>query len=298
MRKIIFLSMSANKQPYTAEEEVVKKTWAKDIIDGKYEGCSFYAYSASSNKRSYVKENHIYIDASDSLEGTYDKTYKCFLFLLENYNFDYIVRTNTSTYINVQLVTDFINQLPETDDKIYCTRLISCVPKYEKNIGVFPCGLFYFFAQKVVKNAVHAYRKREKSSGVDDYCLFRDLKEYYNKQNNDFKKMLVCYDMLYPTSGLNYSFEKYNGIFSIRLKLDGKNRSMVIPYMEQLHHFVKQEEKKFTIPKHLSTQGINYDWHINSSREKNYRTPYKKTVLIRPITRALQLKRIKFRGLN
>ena len=310
MKKIIFLSMSANFSPYIEEEEAVKETWAKDIIDGKYEGCSFYGYSASPNQENYTEGNHIYVDALDDLNGTYNKTYKCFKFLLENYDFDYIVRTNTSTYINVQLVVDFINQLPEDDDKIYCTRLIQRARRRDQFPGGRPAGLFFIMGRQVLDDVMEASKSIGRRVGVDDFMLFMCLYRLYHRRKIDWQSKIVCYDMRFPIWGINYSYEDYNGIFCARLKLHSEDRSNIIPLMQELHTAIQNEEKRFELPQHLSTQGVNYNYNAQPkpalkeeemSKISMMSSPaVRRAILRRPLERGASniRKRIQFRGVK
>jgi hypothetical protein len=50
----------------------------------------------------------------ETLLNTNPKTIAGLRYMLDNYDFDYLLRTNTSTYLNRQLLADFVRELPET----------------------------------------------------------------------------------------------------------------------------------------------------------------------------------------
>ena len=111
--------MSCNQNFFIREENLIKQTYAKDIIEKKIENIDFWSYSASQDNKIHInKEIHrIEVPCDDSLLGTYQKTIKTLKVIQYlNIKYDYIVRTNCSTYINVQLLNNFIQSLE--DDKI------------------------------------------------------------------------------------------------------------------------------------------------------------------------------------
>lgn len=115
--------MSCNQDLFINQENNIKNLYAKDIIDGKYENIDFWIYTASKDNKFHVnKQQHkLYIPCDDSLEGTYIKTLKTFSLINKlNLEYDYIIKTNCSTYINVPLLNRFINETDLNEKNIYC----------------------------------------------------------------------------------------------------------------------------------------------------------------------------------
>lgn len=116
--KGIFLSMACNDEFYKEGIEVVKQTWAKDLIEGKYPDYTWYAYMSCNKEHpnSGIDGNIIYVDMYDDIEYTYSKTISAYNILLQ-YGIDaeFIFRTNTSTYINVPKIITQIENCKETD---------------------------------------------------------------------------------------------------------------------------------------------------------------------------------------
>lgn len=106
--KLIILAMSCDLPFFVDEEQVVLETWAKDIIDGKYHDISFYFIRTSENER--IEGNYIYVNTPDTFFGTFEKNVRAFEMLNEhNIDYDFILRTNLSTYINIPAVLNILN---------------------------------------------------------------------------------------------------------------------------------------------------------------------------------------------
>lgn len=109
---LLILAMSCNDPFFVESRRVTHDTWAKDIILGSYQNIGFYSYTASETGEEYIEDNTIYLNCGDKLENTFEKTMGVFDFLSRNnITFDYVLRTNTSTYINLPLTIDKINTL-------------------------------------------------------------------------------------------------------------------------------------------------------------------------------------------
>ena len=72
--KILILSMSCNQEAFLNEENTIKETWAKDIIDGKYPNITWYAYRNTLHDKPYDMNNIIYVPENDDRNHTYQKT--------------------------------------------------------------------------------------------------------------------------------------------------------------------------------------------------------------------------------
>ena len=136
-KKILILVMSCNLDFFDHEVEIVEQTWAKDIIDGKYDNISYYSYTAMTDEMFRNSEHKnlgiideechtVYVPTKDDFYSTYQKTLMCLKTLHTKIcDVDYIFRTNTSTYINVPLLDAFVQRLETTDENIYCGRILA-----------------------------------------------------------------------------------------------------------------------------------------------------------------------------
>ena len=107
-KKVIILSMSCNQERYINEENAIRQTWGKDIIEGKYDNIELLFYRGGASEI-HLENDVLYCPTGDEVYNTYKKSIECFKWLVENKEFDYIIRTNTSTYINVDAILQFFN---------------------------------------------------------------------------------------------------------------------------------------------------------------------------------------------
>lgn len=177
-KKILILAMSCNQTLFIEQEKFLKEeSYAKDIIDGKYEDVEFYSYSASADDKIHIsKKNHrITVSCDDSLNGTFEKTQKIFNVLDSlNIEYDYIFRTNCSTWVNIQLLRHFIDGIPEEDShfiyssSIYST-LDSCGPDMFDFYGVGNSLIIPKFWIDIIKNAdIEEYKKSVRNEFMDE----------------------------------------------------------------------------------------------------------------------------------
>lgn len=104
--KIIILVLSAEFEPYSSLESTIRKTWARETLP---EIEIFYYYGNSSSKK--IVEDKIYSTAQEGLYNIGYKTLDSFD-LLKNFNFDYLFRTNSSSYIIQENLIKFLANKP------------------------------------------------------------------------------------------------------------------------------------------------------------------------------------------
>lgn len=122
-KNILILTMCCNQEFFQNQEKFLRQhLYAKDILENKYNNIQYWTYTASTDNKFHInKKKHILqIPCDDTLSGTYEKTLGAFKLLDNiNFNYDYILRTNCSTYINVELLNIFVNSLSDNDNHIY-----------------------------------------------------------------------------------------------------------------------------------------------------------------------------------
>ncbi len=104
--KILILLMSCNDKVFLDEEILCKNTWLK-FVDN-FDNINYYIYKAG--KLDQIIHHDIFVKAPDDKDHTYTKTIRCFeLINNRNIEYDYIVRTNLSTFINIPLLNLTLN---------------------------------------------------------------------------------------------------------------------------------------------------------------------------------------------
>ena len=103
--KILILLMSCHDKVFLDEEILCKNTWLK-FVDN-FDNINYYIYKAG--KQDQIIHHDIFVKAPDDKDHTYTKTIRCFeLINNRNIEYDYIVRTNLSTFINIPLLNEYL----------------------------------------------------------------------------------------------------------------------------------------------------------------------------------------------
>jgi hypothetical protein len=107
--KILILILACKSPIYLRLESVIDNTWNSIY----HQHIETYYYYGNSNIE-YHDNRNIYIQSGESLAYATHRTIRCFDYCLNNFDFDYILRTNCSSYINKNLLYDLVQTLPET----------------------------------------------------------------------------------------------------------------------------------------------------------------------------------------
>jgi hypothetical protein len=194
MKKILILVMSCQDEFFKQQVEKIKETWAKPILEGKYPNMDFIVYEGGYDNHSYDKENHILkVRCEDDLDNTFKKTYYAFSLMNSNVKYDYIFRTNTSTYVNVDLLDKFIQSL-EDYNVVYTSELYSLV---ESNVP-YPLYLYgrgngLILSKKVVNVLLKEGISFLYEERVDDVAIGNVLNTYWIKQGKNYLDFIKGY---------------------------------------------------------------------------------------------------------
>lgn len=112
MIKILILVLSfEDNELYTSFRKCQEETW-DSVNDDCFE--TYYYFGGSTNQ--YIQKNKIYLNCDEGLINCGHKTIAC-LNAIKNFDFDYIFRTNSSSYIDKKLLYNFLINKPK--DKYY-----------------------------------------------------------------------------------------------------------------------------------------------------------------------------------
>jgi len=207
-KKILICVLSLEEDPYISLEKTIRDTWASK----SYPNVDIIYYYGGSDGIKMVGDKFY----SNTPEGLYNigyKTLNMFDYVLNNMEFDYIFRTNSSSYVNIEKLLDFIKDKPK--EKFY-----SGVIGNHGGIN-FASGSGYFISKDLVGLVV---RERDKwdHTLIDDVSLGKLMSEnnvkiyrgercditnyshymnnYYhyrvkteNNRNNDIKLMFILH---------------------------------------------------------------------------------------------------------
>ena len=135
--------MSCNDDFFVTQEQVIKGTWIKKI--DQFDNIDYIIYRGDPNiqKHKYDKQEHLLtLKCEDDVNNSFKKTYYAFNLAHKIFNYDYIFRTNCSTWVNIQLLRHFIDGIPEEDSHfIYSSSICFLNSRYSFN---FKASCFNF----------------------------------------------------------------------------------------------------------------------------------------------------------
>jgi hypothetical protein len=123
--------------------------------------------NASTNVRSkrypFAIDDCIYSDTPEGRENIYYKTIDAFEWLLENEEFDYILRTNCGTYIDLQVLANNLKNLG-AQDNIYAGHTGRYSNKHNKeqpDVIEFASGSAFLVSRNLIKSLVESQRQNK-----------------------------------------------------------------------------------------------------------------------------------------
>lgn len=117
-KNILILLLSSHKYPSPRNEDAQNFTWIKDAQKC---GIEVIQFIGGYEKRDYVKP-YLRLTSSDSIEDVGYKTIETFDWALQNKKFDYIFRVNSSSYVNINKLIHFIENVQE--GSLYAGKII------------------------------------------------------------------------------------------------------------------------------------------------------------------------------
>lgn len=190
--KLSILVMGANVDicdgfTFRDEFELAKQTWIKDLpenVNVIYYNGGNYMETVMEEDPENPKVSYLHLACEDEMLYTFKKTWMAYKWVYENMNPDWIFRTNTSTYVNSDVLYDFVEN--HAENKVtYGSDLYSlseaCCPwplcLYPRGNGVLTHRDVYHPC--IIQNGIQlAYQKI-----CDDIC-FGILINSYNINTN------------------------------------------------------------------------------------------------------------------
>ena len=180
--KILILLMSCNKPLYEEEEKACRETFLKDVDETKVSYWFYKGINASHLEQEFDIETHtLYLIARDDLAGTGKKSLEAIRATL-NLDYDYLIKTNVSTYLNIdKIVKEMETWEGKADENIYGGRFI--VNEASKDIP-FPRGYFMAISKSLAKEMLEVADRLVGKSGIpltDDTLMGLSLLYVINK---------------------------------------------------------------------------------------------------------------------
>lgn len=203
--------MSCNKEFFQNEELLCKQTWLSNI--NEFDNIDYFIYTASTDGKYHIneKENKLYVPCDDSVFGTLEKTLKMFqllkaLNILEKY--DYVFRTNLSTYVNISLLNEFVQSIKD-DNITYATECYITREQGPYRYCIFPQGNGFLLSKKLYNvltfDNFQKYMEQykdiyipDKTWSIDDNGIGFILTCYYIENKSDIFDMFQEFGFVRP----------------------------------------------------------------------------------------------------
>lgn len=105
MKFLVLVICASNNDTYNDLESAIRQTWAS-IQDDRWE--IFYLYSDPSVQKPYLEGDKFIAKSHEQLTTIGRKMIQAFEFFYENYEFDYIFRTNLSSYVDLPKLAEIL----------------------------------------------------------------------------------------------------------------------------------------------------------------------------------------------
>lgn len=181
MKKVLILILSSANEPFNMMEECIRNTWGKY----KHPNVEIY-YNHSYNSSFMINEPVIEGDIIkapfiENFNTIGNKTISAFEYFVNNKEFDYVIRPNSSSFINIPGLLDFLETAPST--KYYSGSLIwfnnGGVIDEDKIGGPTECcsGCGYILSRDLVELIVDK-KDMWQHRMIDDMALCKFLKDH------------------------------------------------------------------------------------------------------------------------
>lgn len=129
-KRLLILNMSSTNSEcdlFNRLEESCRRTWAKPVIDGAYPNISYWKVvdgGADSVDRATLTVTVAPRGSMGNIQQLLHRYVRALGLLRQTEGFDYVLRTNTSTWVNVGLLDDFLAGV--TDPSVSYTSCLYC----------------------------------------------------------------------------------------------------------------------------------------------------------------------------
>jgi len=215
MKRVLILVLSCETAPYGKMVQTSKETWDSVNVDG-VDTVYYFGESAKQNTPS-----EIYLPVKESLSRMGEKTLKALEWALDNKEFDYIARPNSSCYVNKKELIKYIQTLPT--ENVFAGLEVADNPKWMVGAGQFIYSIDV--VKKIVENK--DLWNHQLMEDVAISCLANDLGITYmkgnacsiNKRESDW--LMISYGLEESKEFKEFSELKSKHYF-YRVKCDGR----------------------------------------------------------------------------
>ena len=195
MKKIIVLVLASDTYPSKRNSKAQRNT----CFSQQENNCKVYFYKADS--RNVFKKDELIFNVSSSEQDIGYKNFEAFKWVLENEEFDYLYRTNTSSYVNLKKLRSYIQTKSNKNKYLYEGVDIILPDKIQNKEIHFVSGAGILFNRDTIQLIVENFEKL-------DHGFWEDVS--IGKLLNQFE--------IYPTSSFREDIK--GNIFNSEICLD------------------------------------------------------------------------------
>ena len=250
--KILILLMSCNQPLYQEEEQACCETFLKDAEGA---GLSYYFYKGTDGELTIDQESHtMLLPVPDGLGATSKKTLMAFHEALKMGGWDYIIKTNVSTWLDISKIIKAVDKWEGCEDRnIYGARFIA--NDASKKVP-FPRGHFIILSRTLVEGIVKYGSILAKVDGMpktDDTLLCLSMLYYLHKVLKDnYRERLMEVPAVIEWSDAIQDSREWSDALSVRCKDEGSPENTP-KNMRKTHKIKrsKKQEKSYRRPMNL-----------------------------------------------
>ena len=111
--KVLVLILSSDTYPSKRNKNIINETWVKS----NSENTKIYFYEAG--QKTHLVNNTLYVEDSGTAQDIGKKTIAAIDWAYKNLEFDFIFRTNTSSYVNIKNLKNYISNYCISSEYVY-----------------------------------------------------------------------------------------------------------------------------------------------------------------------------------
>ena len=212
---ILVLSYKDNGGIYDKFYETQKLTWDSELIEGVQ--TLYYYGECESNE---IIGDKINLNCPEGIHNTQRKM-KMSFDMVKNFDFDYLVRTNSSSYVDKKMLYKKLSSSPKE-------KFVSAVIGNHNGLE-YPSGAFFILSRDIFDNIVNTENSLNLDGHfVDDVCLGEFLQNF-NYKISEMSRFDVLKNLENEGIPNNY----------IHYRLRNENREDDINFMKLLHEIKK-----------------------------------------------------------
>jgi len=253
LKLIILIISSDNETVYAKMKEMSQKYLdlfktknSNDVVVPWYE--YFYVeFNPNIEDDFFVEKNIIFVKGDETLiPGLFEKTMKSMKYIVDNFEFSYLMRTNLSTFLNLENIHSFLISLEhQNSQKYFGGFTIKDVVFTGKNVV---SGTGIFASNDVVKYLNSKYDDNRKHGLPDDVLFSNIIYDAYDDEKIEIQNItdykmgyLISYDEWNkPYSAMDLNIGDFNpnlsfpeNILYFRIK-NGADRNIDLQYHKLL----------------------------------------------------------------